>query len=437
MILSLEPHQELITSHLRRNDRAAVFAGMGLGKTSSVLSTLASDPCRALIVAPLRVANLTWPNEIRKWDQFAGLKVENLRHGPPSGKADISLINYESLHKLEDLSFCDTVIFDELTRAKNPKSARITNLRPLLKHHRRWGLTGTPRPNSILELFAQVRLLDDGARLGRSFDQFKRTWCHATDYMQYNWVPNPGAEEEIYRRIHDLAITLRTSDYSEVADTVMEDLEVPLPPEARQAYDTLEKKLLATIGAKGEVVVARSAGILVNKLHQITGGTVYDEDKKVHRVHSAKINLLRQTLANLGTERSLIACNYVHERERICAEVPDIVDASTFRGDIEDAWNSGRIRNLIADPRSLGHGLNMQGGGRTVIWFSPTWSRELYDQFNGRIARKGQSEVPVVYHLLCPDTIDYPIMETLRIRGNDQAQMLAILTNLRQMKLAA
>lgn len=428
-----EPYQRLIREHLLTNDRAAVFAGLGLGKTASTLSALNADPCTALIVAPLRVATLTWPNEIKKWDEFRWMRVESLRDGPPSGKADIYLLNFESLHKLKDLSFCDTVIFDELTRAKNPRSKRIKALRPLFKNHRRWGLTGTPRPNSLLELFGQIRLLDDGHRLGPSYDQFKRTWFNPTDYMEYNWAPNAGAEDAIYSRISDLAITLRSSDYLDIADTITEDIEIALPPEARGSYEELEKELLVEI--KGSDVVAQNAANLVGKLHQIASGTVYDENRGVVHVHSGKVNALRVLLKQLGSERALIATNYIHERERICAEIPGLVDSSKFKGDIEDAWNSGKIRHLVADPRSLGHGLNLQQGGRTVIWFSPTWSRELYDQFNGRVARKGQQNVPQVSHLIASGTIDDCVMETLRTRGNEQAQMMAILTNFRQQKL--
>lgn len=433
MNLVLEPYQRLARDFFLDHDRAGGFIGLGLGKTASTLSALTADPSPkgALVIAPLRVANLTWPNEIRKWEQFRWMKVENLRDGPPSGKADISLINYESLHKLTDLSFCDTIIFDELTRAKNPRSERIKALRPLLKTHRRWGLTGTPRPNSILELFAQVRLLDDGQRLGQSFDQFKKTWLVPTDYMEYNWVPKDGAEEAIYKKIADLVITMKTSDYTDVADTVTEDIEIPLPTEARGIYAEMEKELLVTMGDSD--VVAQNAANLVGKLHQIASGTVYDEKRGAVKVHSAKINALKRLLVELGKDRCIIATNYIHERERICAEVPGCADMGKFKGDVEDAWNSGKLRHLVADPRSLGHGLNLQRGGKTVIWFSPTWSRESYDQFNARVARKGQTEIPMVYRLLCSGTVDDAIVETLRERGEAQGQMMTLLTNLRQM----
>lgn len=412
--------------HQLAHERNAAFAGMGLGKTSSTLSSIlalmADGACRkALIVAPLRVARLTWPNEIKKWDQFRGLE----RH--------LILINYESLHKLTDVPKYDLVVFDELTRAKNPQSKRINALRPLLKPHtQRWGLTGTPRPNSLLELFAQIRLLDDGKRLGRTFSQFRERWFYPTDYMRYNWEPKPNAEQQIYELISDMVVTLRSSDYLDVADTVVEDVEVPFPADVRAFYDKLEKELLVLI--KSSEVVAVNAAVLVNKLLQLCGGAIYAEDKTPLHVHDAKIHALRTCLKSLDGESALVACNFIHERTRICEAVPGAVDASKFKGDIEDAWNSKAIKYLVADPRSMGHGLNLQGGGRNIVWFSPNHSRELYDQFNARVARKGQTCVPRVYRLLCPNTVDDAVVETLRERGDAQSEMLSVLKNLQQLR---
>jgi SNF2 family DNA or RNA helicase len=409
------------------HERAGVFASMGLSKTAATLAAMqdlmADGACRrALVVAPLRVARLTWPNEIRKWDQFQGLE------------RSIQFINYESLHKVGDVSRFDLVVFDELTKAKNPSSKRINALRPLLLPSiRRWGLTGTPRPNSLLELFAQVRLLDDGKRLGRSYSMFQQAWF-TSDYMGYNWTPREGAEEAIYEKIRDLTITLRAKDYSDVADTVVEDIEVALPDSAWGIYGELERELLAYVERRE--VVAVNAAVLVNKLLQVCGGAIYDAERSVLPIHDAKTKALQACLKKLGKERAIIFCNFIHERERICAAVPGAVDASKFDGDIEDAWNSGRIRWLVADPRSMGHGLNLQVGGRNVVWFSPTHSRELYDQANARVARSGQSGVPQVFRLICTGTIDDAVVETLRERGDAQSEMLSILSNFKQLKTA-
>lgn len=429
-------YQRRLADFLASQDRAAGFASPGLGKTAATLDAfhqlMVDGAVRAmLVVAPLRVATLTWPNEIAKWDFSRTWKVENLRDQKPSGRAQVYLINYESVHKLKDLSFCDVVVFDELTKAKNHKSKRIKYLTGLFRHHRRIGLTGTPRPNSLLELFAQIRLLDDGQALGRSFEQFKRTYCYPTDYMEYNWVPKPGAEQQVYDRIAHLALTLRASDYLDIPDTEVEDVEIALPEEAQDQYRELEKHLVLLLD-KGDIM-ASNAGVLVSKLLQVTGGQVYDDQRQVIPIHGAKIAALKKVLTGLDRERAILFTNFIHERERVVREIPGAVDAARFDGDIEEAWNRGRIQYLVADPRSLGHGLNLQAGGRNTIWYSLNHSRELYDQANARTARKGQTQTPRIYRILCSGTIDDAVVETLRNRGDEQNTMLAILSNYRKL----
>lgn len=438
MHFSAEPYQVLIRDFLLSHPRALGIVGLGMGKTASTLSALHhlfrdGEIRSALIVAPLRVANLTWPNEVFKWDEFRWMRVERLTNKKPSGRSQLYTINYERLPSLKALSFCDVVVFDEITRAKNPKSKRVKAFQPLLKNHRRWGLTGTPRPNSLMELFAQIRILDDGQRLGRSFSAFRDAWFQKADYMGYTWNPREGAEDKVYQRISDLSLTLRSSDYLDLPDTIVEDVEVTLPVNVRDTYETLEKELLALIGDRE--IVAPSAAALVNKLLQICGGCVYDESKAAVNVHDAKIEALRKILRDSGDENVIVFTNYIHERERVAAAVGG-TDAAKFKGDIETAWNSGKIKTLVADPRSLGHGLNLQKGGRTIVWYSPTWSREYYDQANARVARKGQSEQPLVYRIICKDTVDEAVIETLREKGDGQAQMLAVLKNLAALKAA-
>lgn len=435
MNLQLEPYQEQMRDHLLSHDCAYACVGLGLGKTATTLAALntlfAEGAIRAaLVVAPKRVARMTWPNELAKWDQFRWMKIEHLLNDPPSGKSQIYLINYDRIDRLANLNFCDVVVFDEITKAKNPQSKRIKAIRALFRHQKRWGLTGTPRPNSLMELFAQIRLLDDGARLGKAFTAFRDGYFYPTDYMRYNWEPKPGAEDRVYSKINDLTITLRSSDYLNVPDAILEDVEVTLPDAAQSLYDGLEKDFLAQI-PEGEVV-ARNAAVLAGKLHQIAGGMVYDDEGVASPTHREKITAL-QDIALGVAEPLLVATNYVHEREQIVASIPGAVDAAKFKGDIEAAWNTGQIPMLVADPRSLGHGLNLQQGGRTVVWYSPTWSRELYDQFNARVARKGQDKQPLIYRILARNTIDEAIVETLRERGDAQNAMLRVMANYRRM----
>ena len=204
-----------------------------------------------------------------------------------------------------------------------------------------------------------------------------------------------------------------------------------MPPEARKIYTILERDLLAKI--EYDTIIAPNAAVLSNKLLQFTGGSIYDENRNTVIAHDAKMQALIDIVGTIGREPVLIACNYKHERARI-VRLLNAVDASTYEGDIEKAWNSRKIPVLVADPRSMGHGLNLQAGGRTIIWFSPTWSRELYDQFNARLARTGQEKQPRIYRIIAKDTIDEAVIETLRLRGNAQGEMLQTLINLKKLR---
>lgn len=434
--LRLEPYQQEMRDFLLNHPRAYCTVGLGLGKTASTLSALnelfIDGAIRsALIIAPLRVARMTWPNEIAKWDDFRWMRVEHIKRVCPTGNAQIYLINYERLQDLVTLDWCDVVVFDEITRAKNPASRRIKAMRPLLRHQLRWGLTGTPRPNSLLELFAQIRLLDDGARLGASYNNFKHRYFKPTDYMEYNWVPKARTEEQIYRKIADITLTLRSSEYLDIPNTIIEDEIVKLPPKVMRQYSELEKQFLAIIN--GKTVTAANAAVLVNKLLQVCGGSIYTETGQTEHIHEEKIVALK-TLIRRIKEPVIVACNYVHEANRVCDLIPGAVHASTIKDNLESKWNSGQIKVLVANPASLGHGLNLQQGGRTVIWYSPTWSRELYDQFNARVARKGQTQVPQIFRILCADTMDDVVVESLRDKGDAQNAMLRIMANYQKMK---
>ena len=418
--------------------QAYCTVGLGLGKTATTLSALnelfMDGAIRsALIVAPLRVARITWPNEIAKWRQFNWMQVEHLYNQPPSGKAQIYLINYERLPQLKSLKEFDVLVFDEVTKAKNPTSRRIMALRPLLKpRHIRWGLTGTPRPNGLMDIFGQIRLLDDGERLGARHSCFRERWFYPTDYMRYNWAPRPGAEEAIYKKISDITLTLRSSDYLGIPDLDVEDVMVDLGKDNMEVYWELEKEFLTVINQRD--IVAANAAVLVNKLLQVCSGSIYSEDGKTYeKIHEEKIIALKTLVRQVG-EPMLVASQFRHEAEQICQLVPGAVHISQIKGNVEDEWNSGRIKMLVAHPQSLGHGLNLQQGGRIVVWFSPTWSRELYDQFNARVARKGQEKVPKVYRLLVPETIDEVVVETLREKGDGQNSMLQIMHNYQKMK---
>ena len=495
-----EEYQLLASDHLHDNPRAALFMGMGLGKTAATLHALlrlrrAGALKGALVVAPLRVAVLTWPDEVAKWAEFRrAFRVANLRtpegwRALERGTADLYVCNYEMLPKLcnymattDDLPF-DTVVFDELTKLKNAASTKVqgrkvpvvrgregrrrivdipglaqwfrrkntpveqtaaavellgvylaevreTGLRDHLPRvKRRWGLTGTPNPNGLMDLFGQIKVLDDGERLGVSESRYREAYFYPTDYMRYNWAPQPDSEERIYAKLSDIALTLRSSDFLGVPDTVFTDVDAPLPATARKDYETLQEELLLVLKG-GEEVAAPSAAVLVNRLLQIAGGAIYLEGGKEWRaIHDAKLVALERLVRKLK-EPVLIAANYRHERERILKAVKGCVE---WNDKILPAWNAGKVPAIVADPRSIGHGLNLQAGGRTVIWYSPTWSRECYDQFNARVARKGQKLRPQVFHILAPGTMDDAVMGALRVKDDGQSALLQALTNFRKL----
>lgn len=438
MKLTLENYQREMIDYLLTRRQAYCCVGVGLGKTASTLMALnelfADGAIRsALIVAPLRVARMSWPNEIAKWDEFQWMTVEHLRGSKPSGKAHLYLINYERLDELQSLSAFDVLVFDEVTRAKNHCSKRIKRLLPKIEsRHIRWGLTGTPRPNSLLELYGQLRLIDGGVRLGKNFHNFRDRYFYPTDYMRYNWAPRPGSDTQIYDKIGDITFTLRSSDHLQLPDVYIEDLLTPIRDAALSTYKRLEKDMLAHIN--GKEVVAVNAAVLVNKLLQVCGGAVYNEDRGYEVIHDRKVVMLKQLVESFDNEPILVAANYLHEVDRIVKAIPGAVAASTLGNDLETRWNRREIPVLVAHPASLGHGLNLQEGGRVVVWYSLTWSRELYDQFNGRLIRKGQKLAPEIYRLVVPGTIDDVVIETLKQRGDEQNVMTQIMLNYKKMK---
>jgi SNF2 family DNA or RNA helicase len=444
--------QNLADWHLQEHDEAALFMGCGLGKTATVLHRLSEmfddGACRgALVVAPLRVANLTWPAEVAKWDKTRHLRVANMRtkEGVEAfrrGSAELYVTNYERLPHLRELLMSmrekapvDTVVWDELTKAKNHNSTRVNGVRKWVRKvcKRHWGLTGTPAPNSLLELFAQVRLLDGGKRLGPEFTAHRDAFFEPADWNQYHWVPQEGARERIYRQIGDMALTLKSSEWLDIPDVVVEDVELALPREAQGQYDDMEKELIIYLdsraGGDPTAIVANNAAVLVGKLLQITSGAVYDEQKRAHHVHDAKLEALGELLKRIGREQVLLLYQYEHELERIRRAFPHVVafrDAKTHRQQevLVDQWNAGVVGVLAAHPNSLAHGLNMQEGGSTVVWFTLPWSPEAYEQAYRRVARRGQDAVTRIYRLLARGTMDDVVAEALRSKDDEQTALL-------------
>ena len=447
MILELEPYQQTARTWLMAQPTAAaLFMEMSLGKTAIVLSAIEemlreAQILRALVVAPKAVARINWPAEAQKWEQFRWMRIVDL--STPEGlrkwrqkEGEIFVTNYEQLHKIADDEDwpVDLIVLDELTKVKAPSSKRGRKLWGRLlkeKIYRRWGLTGTPRPNSLLELFAQYRILDDGRRLGRSFDHYKHTYFFPTDYMQYKWEPFPTSEARILDRVKDITLTMKASEFLNLPDTETIELEVDLPDDAREVYDTLEKDLIVQL--ERAEIVALSAGVLVQKLLQVSGGAVYDksEERTWHAVHTAKLDALKAYCLE-NDEPMIIAWHFRHEQERIKAMLgAEAVCYEDGGPDVIDRWNAGKIRWLLTHPAAMGHGLNLQDGGRTLVRYSQNHSRELHDQLAGRLRRRGQDQTLRVVNIIARDTVDQAVNAALATKGSEQAGLMQTLVNYR------
>lgn len=501
-------YQPRMINHMRERDVSALFCSPSMGKTACVLDAaggwlLNGEARGVLIVAPIRVCSITWPNQIRQWDHSSWMRVAHLRTSEglkawKDGSAEVYLINPEQLPKLVPLMFtkkniaADVIIIDELSLAKNPTSKRFNALRPYLQlFNKRVGLTGTPIPNNYLDLFAQIRLLDDGARLGKSFHQYQRTYFES-DFMGYRWSLRPGAKEIIDQKIADLALVMLGDDYLDIPTCSTVEVEVTLPPEAKAAYKTLEKELLLELEKsdvlrdkrnklrsrqeqlinmmgldsldiqspfipdedlkriqkrylpladeynriieeiRGSDVIALTAATLANKLLQMTSGSVYAEDKSVvHEIHSTKIDALKKLRKKHGKEPMLVLVGYKHESARILKAIPG---ARMFDEKDLGAWQRGEIHTWVADFRSLSHGIDgIQNGGRIAVWVTLPWSNEGYMQTNARVVRTGQSSETIIYRIIVSGTMDDAVAEALREKSDNQSGMFNALKALQKL----
>jgi SNF2 family DNA or RNA helicase len=443
--------QEIIIEHLHSSTESLVFVGMGIGKTAAVLHWLndlflTAEAAAALIIAPMRVANLTWPMEVKGWDQFKWMKVANLRTESGqraflNGTAHIYTINYDAMKTLVSLVErrgkkglpYDVVVFDELTKAKNPGSKRINLYRRKMANLRpKWhvGLTGTPMPNSWMDLFAQVRLVDNGERLGNNFLEFKRTYFYGSEQQFYQWKEKTGTADALETKISDITVTLKSSEWLNIPDTVVEDVDIHFTPELRKRYEKLERDLVIQL-RQDKVLNVANAAALVTKLLQFTSGHMYDDEREVHQVHDLKFNALRK-IAKAEKQPLLVATIYQHEQARIRHLFPqakffgDAKNELTQRRMLDD-WNAGKIPMLVSHPASVGHGLNLQHGSNILVWLTLTYSRELYEQMIARLARRGQEEITKVYRLMVAGTVDDAVAEAVATKAKNEARLISAL----------
>lgn len=444
------PYQDYCIRFAAGHTAAGLLLGMGLGKTSIALTAadqLLFDRCavsKVLVIAPLRVAEDTWSRESEKWDHLRHLRVNKVlgsaaqRRAALAREADIYCINRENTEWLvkelgKDWPF-QLVIVDELSSFRNPGSRRfraLRRVRPRITYL--WGLTGTPRPRSLLDLWAQVYLLDQGERLGRTFGEYKRRWFtpgRRNGAVIYEWLPRPGAEKEIYRLISGLCVSMQARDYLDLPERVTVTRPVILSPEALRQYRTMERD--AVLALKDQAYIdAGSAAAVNGKLLQMAGGAVYDGQRRVHRLHDAKLEVLEDVLEEAAGQPVLVAYRYQHERDRIRERFPQAVPLED--GETIAAWNRGEIPLLLVHPAGAGHGLNLQEGGHIAVWFGPGYDLELDQQFNARLHRQGQRETVTVVYLVAQGTVEEEAMKALETKADGQEAMLeAVRARLKQ-----
>ena len=451
--MKYSPHdyQAYATDFILQNPVAAVFLDMGLGKSVITLTAI-KDLCldsfqvrKVLVIAPLRVARDTWPSEIEKWDHLKDLKyavavgTEMERKTALMQKANVYIINRENVQWLVEESGLpvdyDRVVIDELSSFKSFQAKRFRSLlkvRPTVK--RMVGLTGTPSSNGLMDLWAQFRLLDLGKRLGRFITHYRNQYFtpdKRNGQVVFSYKPLPGAEEAIYSAISDITISMKAVDHLNMPECVMNEVKVALSEKERKTYNTMKADLVVSL--QGEEIDAGTAAALAGKLSQMANGAVYGEDKKYIEFHNRKLDALEDLIEAANGKPVLVAYWFKHDLERIKKRF-DVREISTSK-DIQD-WNKGKIPVAVIHPASAGHGLNLQAGGSTMVWFGLTWSLELYQQANARLWRQGQqADTVVIHHIIAAGTIDERIMAALRNKDKTQSALIeAVKANMEVLK---
>lgn len=432
-------YQEYATKFIEENEESAVFLECGLGKSVITLTAIKNlmargEVSRVLVVAPLRVGKTTWPEEIGKWDHLAGLTYAVAigsvaeRLSAVKAKADITIINRENVEWLIDKSGVafdyDMLVIDELSSFKSFKAKRfkaLLKVRPQIT--RVVGLTGTPSSNGLMDLWAEFRLLDLGERLGRYITRYRLAYFtpdKRNAQVVFSYKPLPGAEERIYDKIDDITISMRASDYLKLPSLVMNTMVVEMGDKEKEIYDNLCDDMVVNLG--DNEIDAVNAASLSNKLLQMANGAVYGEEQSVHHIHDEKLNALEDLIESANGKPVLVAYWFKHDLARIKAKFPFVREIKTD-ADIR-AWNRGEIEVGVIHPASAGHGLNLQTGGSTLIWFGLTWSLELYQQTNARLYRQGQKNTVVIHHIVTKGTIDERVLKALEKKEKTQNSLI-------------
>jgi SNF2 family DNA or RNA helicase len=428
-------YQTYSTNFILEHPISAIFLDCGLGKTVITLTAINEliydrfEVSKVLVIAPLRVAANSWPSEFAKWDHLKNLSysvvlgTEAERKAALQKKADVYIINRDNVQWLVEKSGIpfdfDMCVIDELSSFKSHTSKRFRSLLKVRSKFRRIvGLTGTPSSNGLMDLWAEFRVLDMGQRLGRYIGQYRRAFFvpdKRNAQIIFSYKPLPGAEDAIYKRISDITISMKSGDYLKMPKLVINEVPVYLSPSEQEQYDKLREEMV--IDLKGKEIDAANAAALSGKLLQMANGAIYDENKEPILIHNRKLDALEDLIEGANGKPVLVAYWYQHDLLRI-KERFDVREIKTTK-DIND-WNAGKIPVAVIHPASAGHGLNLQAGGSTLIWFGLTWSLELYQQTNARLWRQGQTSTVVIHHIITKGTIDENVMAALRKKEKTQ-----------------
>lgn len=438
--MKYKPHnyQQFATDFILNQGICCLMLDMGLGKTVITLTALwqlaldSFDVSRVLVIAPKRVAEDTWPKELAKWEHLTGLTSSLVlgsaaeREAALQRKAFLYIINRENVAWLVKNYYWDfdMVVIDELSSFKSNKAERfkaMKKVRPMVT--RIVGLTGTPAPNTLLDLWPQMYLMDMGQRLGRFIGGFRDRFFlpdKRNREVIYSYKPREGAEDAIYTLISDICISMKAADYLDMPERIDNRIEVSMSPKERKLYDDFKKDMVLSIG--DEELDAANAAALSNKLLQMANGAVYGEDKKVIPIHDRKLDALEDLVEAANGKPLLVAYWYKHDLQRIKARFKNARCIDTVK-DIDD-WNAGKIPLALIHPASAGHGLNLQDGGCTIVWFGLTWSLELYQQLNARLWRQGQKHTVVIHHIVTKGTHDEDVMRALENKDTRQSALI-------------
>lgn len=437
-------YQKYAINHILDHEASGLFLDMGMGKTVSSLTAIddllfLGEATKVLVIAPKRVAEDTWSTEVEKWDHLKHLRISKILGTPrkrleaAESDADIYVTNRENVEWLVDNYFkhwkWDTLIIDELSSFKSSKAKRFRALKKVRPYFKRIvGLTGTPAPNSLIDLWPQLYLLDGGERLGKTITGYRERYFVPGDrnqFVVFNYNLREGAEEAIHNKISDICVSMKADDYLDMPERIDNIVKIDIPKKALKEYEELEKELI--IQLDDEDISASNSAVLTGKLLQMCNGAIYaDETKEVINIHDEKLNALMDIIEAANGKTVLIFYSFKHDLIRIKNYLKKNKIKGQELGGSEDIkkWNDGEIPVLLLHPASAGHGLNLQYGGNIIVWFGLTWSLELYQQACARLYRQGQKESVVIHHIIARSTVDEDVMKALQGKEINQNLLL-------------